>query len=156
MSLILHVTGDPVVVIPRLVHIKWSMLLLVESGETKQSWSHVLSTRWFTLVIVSWYLVGTRAHVLECACWCACLRKSVCMCVYVCVVGLWYLELFEIGGSESRPPMIWHRDFSLEIRTGLPCVLCVLSWRFQSQDVEHSVALRLTHELRVRFVFEHL
>ena len=57
---------------------------------------------------------------------CACLRASVCMyvyvcvCVYVCVVGLWYLELFEVGGSESRPPMIWHRDVSLEIRTELP------------------------------------
>ena len=33
MSLILHVTRDPVVVIPRLVHTKWSMLLLVESGD---------------------------------------------------------------------------------------------------------------------------
>ena len=52
---------------------------------------------------------------------------QVCVCVYVCVVGLWYLELFEIGGSESRPPMIWHRDVSLEIRTDLPfsCVFCL-------------------------------
>ena len=48
----------------------------------------------------------------------ACVK--VCVCVCVCVVGLWYLELFEVGGSESRPPMIWHRVFSLEIRTELP------------------------------------
>ena len=55
----------------------------------------------------------------------ACVK--VCVCVYVCVVGLWYLELFEVGGSESRPPMMWHRDVSVEIRTELPlsCVFCL-------------------------------